>query len=169
MLGSSGVDGTAFALAAATTAPSATEALDLLAASSAVANLRVDRASSLAAHAVAESNVATEGLRNSDHTYDNRFKQYDRQLRLRDLEVEQLQNRVTVLEGLLCRVLAMMLNGTFDAAEVSTYCMLGNQGHSWTDFALDRLDKCSRNSEFDAINSHILLNSGIWSLEQSMV
>lgn len=71
----------------------------------------MERARSLAAHGVTDSELSLEGLRNSDATYDNRFKRYDE-------ELQKLQNRVTFLEGLLSRVLSMMQNGNIDAAEV---------------------------------------------------
>ncbi|KAI7782495.1 hypothetical protein LA080_013495 [Diaporthe eres] len=118
MSGASGADGTAMALAA-TNAPTAAEALNLLAASSAVANMRVQRARSHAAHAVAASDLATEGLRNSDSTYEKRFSHYNE-------ELQKLQNRVAFLEGLLSRVLSMMQRGNIDAAEVRTLCDVGN-------------------------------------------
>lgn len=96
----------------------------------------VERARSLAAHGVTDSELALEGLRNSDVTYDNRFKRYDDRFkryddlfkrydeelqRLKDRHVE-LQNRVTLLEGLLSRILSMMQNGSIDAGEVRTPC-----------------------------------------------
>lgn len=125
------------AIAAANT-PSPSEALALLAASSAVANMGVEDARSLAAHGVTMSNLANEGLRNSDVTYDNRFKRYDEELKRYDEELqrmkdrdEQLQNRVALLEGLLSRVLSMMRNGAIDAAEVRTLCNSGNRGHNF--------------------------------------
>ncbi|KAK7721304.1 hypothetical protein SLS64_001600 [Diaporthe eres] len=111
MSGAFGADGTAMALAA-TNAPNAAEALNLLAASSAVANMKVQRAHSHAAHAVTASDLATEGLRNSDSTYEKRFSHYN-------AELQKLQNRVAFLEGLLSRVLSMMQNGNIDAAEVA--------------------------------------------------
>ncbi|KAG6366136.1 hypothetical protein INS49_000312 [Diaporthe citri] len=91
MIGMSGADGTALALAAANVATPA-EALNLLAASSAVANMGLQRASSNAARA--------------------RFNRYNE-------ELQKLQNRVTLLEWLLSRVLSMMQNGNIDAAEVA--------------------------------------------------
>lgn len=143
MIGKSGADGTTMALAAAN-APTAAEALNLLAASSAVANMGVERASSLStranslsahanslsARATIVSGLATEGLRNSDSTYEKRFKRYDEELqRLKDKEIElqQLHNRVTFLEGLLGRVLHMMQSGNIDAAEVRMLCNMGGQ------------------------------------------
>lgn len=89
----------------------------------------MERARSLAAHGVTDSELALEGLRNSDVTYDNRFKHYDDRFkrydaelqRLKDRDVE-LQNRVTLLEGLLSRILSMMQNGSIDAGEVRTPC-----------------------------------------------
>lgn len=89
----------------------------------------MERARSLAAHGVTDSELALEGLRNSDVTYDNRFKRYDDLFkrydeelqRLKDRDVE-LQNRVTLLEGLLSRILSMMQNGSIDAGEVRTPC-----------------------------------------------
>lgn len=89
----------------------------------------MERARSLAAHGVTDSELALEGLRNSDVTYDNRFKRYDDRFkrydeelqRLKDRNVE-LQNRVTLLEGFLSRILSMMQNGSIDAGEVRTPC-----------------------------------------------
>lgn len=74
----------------------------------------VQNARSLAAQGVGEATLAIEGVRNSDSTYDNRFKRYD-------AELERLQNRVTFLEGLLSRVLSMMQSGNIDAAEVKPH------------------------------------------------
>lgn len=118
--------------------PSPADALILLAASSAVANMGVENARSLAARGVTMSDLANEGLRNSDVTYDNRFKRYDDELKRYDEELqrmkdrdEQLQNRVALLEGLLSRVLSMMRNGAIDAAEVRTLCNSGNHGHNF--------------------------------------
>lgn len=121
---------------AATSQTNPADTLSLLAASSALANMGVERARSLAAQGVTDSDMALEGLRNSDVTYDNRFKRYDEKLqrhdeelqRLKDKEIElqQLQNRVALLEGLLSRVLSMMQNGNIDAAEVRTPFNLGN-------------------------------------------
>lgn len=118
---------------AAANAPTAAEALNLLAASSAVANMGVERAGSNAARAMAESGLATEGLRNSDSTYEKRFKRYDEELQSlkdREIELQKLQIRVTFLEGLLGRVLSMMQNGDIDAAQVRTPCDKGNPRHS---------------------------------------
>lgn len=129
------------ALAAANVATPA-EALNLPAASSAVANMGVERASSNAAHAVAASDLATEGLRNSDSTYEKRFKRYNE-------ELQQLQSRVTLLEGLLARVLSMMQNGNIDAAEVRTPCNLGNLSQFLLTFFLARLQRCSETLVFD--------------------
>lgn len=91
----------------------------------------VQSARSLAAQGVGDATLAIEGVRNSDCTYDNRFKRYDgelqrhdeelQRLKNRDTELQQLQNRVTFLEGLLSRVLSMMQSGNIDAAEVEPH------------------------------------------------
>lgn len=122
MIGSSEQDGTAIALAASTAA-TPTDALNLLAASAAMANVRSERASRHAAQAVVESNQVTRGLNESDVTYDNRFNHYDQELqRLKDrvaqLEIERLTDRVAVLERLLSRVISWLRNGNIDATEV---------------------------------------------------
>lgn len=132
MIGKS-VDGSAMALAAAN-APTTAEALNLLAASSVLANLEAERASNYAAHAVDESDSVAEGLCNTDSTFEKRFNRYDEELQhLKDGNVE-LQNRVALLEGRLSRVLsilAMMQNGNIYAAEVRTPYNAGNLPHNF--------------------------------------
>lgn len=89
-----------------------------------MANVSAQQASSNAAQARVESGLATEGLRNSDCTYDNRFKRYD-------TELQKLQNRVTLLEGLLSSVLSMMQRGNVDATEVRAPCGVGILGYNF--------------------------------------
>lgn len=73
--------------------------------------------------AVTESNQATRGLRESDITYDKRFKRCDEELqrvkdRVAQLELQRLTDRVAVLERLLSRVISWLQNGNIDATEV---------------------------------------------------
>lgn len=134
---------------AATNASTAADAFNLLAASSAVANMKVQRASSNAAYAVTESGLATEGLRNSDSTYEKRFKSYDE-------ELQRLKTRVIFLEGFLGRVLSMMQNGNIDSAEVRTPCNPGNLPQFLLTFFLARLHRCSEALVFDEFFRHLL-------------
>ncbi|KAJ0113808.1 hypothetical protein J7T55_010052 [Diaporthe amygdali] len=128
IIGTSDADGTSLALAAVT-AHNPADALNLLAASSAIANIRNDTANHNASEAKILANLAESGLRDSDVTYDKRFKRYDDELEERATveelnkkatleELQQLKGRVALLEGLLCRVLSMMQNGNVDATEV---------------------------------------------------
>ncbi|KAH8758346.1 hypothetical protein F5883DRAFT_717679 [Diaporthe sp. PMI_573] len=141
MIGSYEQDGTAMALAA-TSAASPTDALNLLAASSAMANVRLQRAGAHAAQAVVDSGIARRGLIESDSTYKNRFDHYYKELRLQNeetqrltdrvaqLEVQRLTDRVAVLERLLGRVISMLRNGNIDATEARVPSNVGQGHHS---------------------------------------
>lgn len=116
----------------------------------------VQSARSLAAHGVTEAGLATEGVRNSDFTYDNRFKRYDKELRRHDEELQrlkerdiELQNRVAFLEGLLSRVLSMMQSGNIDAAEVKLHVAWSIRDTLSTDALLARLHRCCETLVFD--------------------
>jgi hypothetical protein len=127
MIGSYEQDGTAMALAA-TSAASPTDALNLLAASSAMANVRLQRAGAHAAQAVVDSGIARRGLIESDSTYENRFDHYYKELRLQNEETQRLTDRVVVLERLLGRVISMLRNGNIDATEARVPSNV-DQGH----------------------------------------
>lgn len=125
----------------------------MLAASSAIANIRNDTANHNASEAKILANLAESGLRDSDVTYDNRFKRYDDELEKKATleELQQLRDRVALLEGLLCRVLSMMQNGNVDATEVRFPAVWKTWTVSVADILLHRLDRCFDTLAFDQI------------------
>ncbi|KUI61645.1 hypothetical protein VP1G_08819 [Cytospora mali] len=101
-------------------------ALQLLAAATAKASIdtqqlqsQQDRTNQLSAHAVATADLASEGLCNSDVTYDNRYKRQNTINEQNDQCINALENRLARLEGLLSRVLTMLLNNNVDANHAS--------------------------------------------------
>lgn len=128
----------------------------------------VQSARRLAALGVTEAGLATEGVRNSDFTYDNPFKRYDKELQRHDEELQrlterdnELQNRVAFLEGLLSRVISMMQSGNIDAAEVKLHATWSTRVTLLTNALLARLLRCSETLIFNEFTWHLLFDLGV--------
>lgn len=145
-MGLQGADGAAFALAALRQS-NPEDAIRLLAAASAKANLdnhQLQRqqvlTSNSAARALTTAGLASEGIGNSDATCDNRNKRQNTINDQMDLSLQHLysvteglnsadqlllqqlqaaQGRIARLEGMLGRVLTMLLNSNVDANQVN--------------------------------------------------
>lgn len=117
-MGIPNVDGAALAVAAVQQSNPG-DAIRLLAAAAAKANLEHRRINNNASHAVVMALDANEGVRNSDATYDNRYKRQNEINTQIEEHNNALQLRIVRLEGMLGRILTMLLNNNVDAAQVS--------------------------------------------------
>ncbi|ROW09844.1 hypothetical protein VMCG_02167 [Cytospora schulzeri] len=132
-------DGAALALAAMQQ-PNSQDAIRFLAAASVKANMDTQQlqqqrilTSNHATQAMTTADLASEGLRNSDVTYDNRHKRQDTINEQTDMSlqhlhstnekhqrlIEDLQNRTARLEDMLRRLVMMLLNNNADADQIA--------------------------------------------------
>ncbi|ROW13224.1 hypothetical protein VPNG_04863 [Cytospora leucostoma] len=95
------------------------DAFRLLAAATAKANLELGRISNNASQAVVMALDSNEGVRNSDATYDNRYKRQEEINTQLEEHSNALQLRIARLEGMLGRILTLLLNNNVDAAQIA--------------------------------------------------